>query len=211
MSRGRNHKIARLQTDKAGAWLATAVALCIGGAQTACRRPSVQGPLAPQLRGPVKDLSAIRAGNEISLAWTVPKRGTGKLTVDGSLKVQVCRRESTSSDCADAGAPMLLARGATGSFSEKLPAALATGVPRLLYYSVELMTRDDRSTGLSNSVVTLAGASPPVLGLAAEIAPEGVLLRWKPEIALSGAGAAEVRLCRREVILTSASEAMRGG
>lgn len=212
MSRGAIYKTARLGTDEIGVRFLTAVALCVIAALSGCRKPSVQGPLAPQLRGPVKDLVAIRTGDEISLGWTVPKRGTGKLMVNGLIKVQVCRRESMTGDCTDAGAPWQLARGATGSFSERLPAALASGTPRLLYYSVELLNREGRSTGLSNSVTTLAGAPPQaVFGLTAAMTSRGVLLRWKPDGTANDTEETKVRLRRTEIIQTPATESMREG
>lgn len=203
--------MSRPVAERIGVWL-LAITFCIGVQLTGCRKQSSQGPFAPQLRGPVKDLVAIRAGNEISLSWTVPKNGTGKLVVNGLIKVQVCRRESTTNACNEAGEPLLLARGAIGSFSEKLPVALASGTPRLLYYFVELMDRNGGSTGVSNSVVTLAGAPPPpVQGLMAEMTTNGILLHWKPDTTVNDEEGLEVRLQRWEVAQVPATEAMREG
>jgi hypothetical protein len=192
-----------------GKWL-LAITACSGLILTGCRKPHVQGSLAPQLRGPVKDLAAVRIEHEINLSWTVPRSGTRKLVENGLIRVRVCRREAATAACSEAGEPLLLARGATGSFSEMLPAALASGRPRLLYYSVELMDRGGRSTGISNSVVTLAGAPPPpVQGLMAELTPDGVLLRWQPDTAGNSEGETEVLLRRWDVPQTQSSEAIR--
>jgi hypothetical protein len=182
-----------------------------------CKRPSAQGPLAPEMRGPVKDLAAIRVGDEVSLTWTVPKKGTGKLAVNGEVKVLVCRRETTGGACTDAGAPLMLAPGAAGTFSEVLPAEFAQGNPRVLYYSVELMNRNGRPTGLSNSVPTMAGAPPPpIQGLTAQLTDKGVLLRWQPfATGDDGNGAAHestiVRLHRFEMVGRQSAEAVREG
>jgi hypothetical protein len=212
MSRNEKFKIARPRAKAPALWLFAASACCASAILAGCRKPGAQAPLAPQMRGPVTDLAAIRAADEISLVWTVPKKGTGKLAVNGSIEVQVCRRENTTGACIDAGKPQSLRRGAPGSFSERLPASLASGSPRLLYYFVELMDRRGRSTGLSNSVVTLAGAPPPpVEDLAAEMTDKGVRLRWKPAIAGSTAPETSVRLRRVEVNLAPATEAMREG
>lgn len=144
-----------------------------------CNHSHAPGRTAPESRGPVRDLAAIRGGDQFWLTWTVLRKGTGKLDVNGKITVHVCRRESQSGSCTAAGSPLLLARGETGSFSEKLPAELASGTPRPLYYFVELMDRDGRSTGLSNSIATLAGAPPPVVDrLTAEMTERGVLLHW---------------------------------
>lgn len=175
-----------------------------------CRKPHVQGPPSPELRGPVRDLAAIRGGNKLWLGWSVPNRGTGKLAVNGSVNVLVCRRESLNGPCTTAGEPLLLARGARGSFSEQLPADLASGPPRALYYFVELLDRKGRSTGFSNSVVTLAGAPPPaVQGLTAQMTPKGVLLQWKPQAAGNSPATTVVLLRRVELITAPPTQATR--
>jgi hypothetical protein len=146
-----------------------------------CRKPQGSAPLAPERRGPVRDLAAVRAGDELSLNWSMPAGITRKLAVDGSVTVKVCRRETPAGACNDVGGPLLLAPGATGSFSEQLPQPLVSGPPRLLYYFVELLDRSGRSTGFSNSVATLAGAPlPAVAGFSAEVTANGVLLHWSP-------------------------------
>lgn len=172
-----------------------------------CRNPRAQPPAAPELKGPVRDLAAVRAGDLITISWTVPRKGTRGLTVDGSIQAQVCRRESTAAPCEAAGAPMNLAPGARGTFSESLSGTLASGQPRALYYSVELMNRRAQSTGLSNHVATLAGAPlPPIQGLTAAMSDKGVLLRWTPFVA---GDFPVVRIHRVEA--TVGSEAMREG
>jgi hypothetical protein len=195
-------------------------AICACALLAGCKRPGAQGPLAPELRGPVTDLTAIRAGDEISLAWTMPQRGVRKFTANGVIEVRLCRRESKAEPCTDAGAPLKLAPGAAGTFSEKLPAALGTGEPRVLYYSVELMDRSGRPTGLRNSVPTVAGAPPPPIeGLTAETTGKGVLLRWKAFEAKDttegqNGGMREttiVRLHRYEMADQRATEAVRAG
>jgi hypothetical protein len=179
---------------------------------TGCKKPQSQGPLAPESRGPVHDLAAIRAGNEISLSWTVPKRGTRKLVVNGSVKVEVCRRESASEACNVIGDPLLLAPGAAGTFSESLPGALASGDPRALYYYVELLNRNGQSTGLSNRVATLAGGPPPpIRGLTAQMTDKGVELKWPAFAGDENASNTVVVLHRIEVVATPATEAVRQG
>lgn len=183
------------------------LALCVSGTIGGCRNPHARAVVAPELKGPIQDLAAVRAGDLITLSWTVPRRGMRKLTVEGFIKAQVCRHESMALPCQPAGAPMGLAPGARGTFSESLPAALASGQPRTLYYSVELLNRNGRSTGLSNYVCTLAGAPlPPVQGLTAERTQNGILLRWTPFIA---GDFPIVRIHRVEAV--AATEAMREG
>jgi hypothetical protein len=148
----------------------------------------------------------------IWLSWTMPSRRVRNLTVNGSIKVRVCRRETTTGDCIEAGKPLDFAPGTTGSFSEELPTDLASGTPRVLYYFIELIDRKGKSTGSSDIVAMLAGAPPPVIrSLTAEMTDKGVLLRWTPQTSSESPSDAVVRLHRNEVYLTPASEAAREG
>ena len=159
-------------------WLALmgAMAVVLAG----CGTPGA--PLPPSLNLPdrVTDLSASRAGNRVSLSWTMPRRNTDKLILKEETAVRVCRAEGAGV-CTDAG-PLMEAPGADATWSETLPAALAEGSPRALSYFVELKNRKGRSAGLSNAVLVLAGAAPrPVEGLTVEMRKSGVVLHWKVE------------------------------
>lgn len=140
-------------------------------------------PMAPSLNlpDPVTDLSASRAGNRISLTWTMPNRNTDKLLLKGDLPVRVCRKQDDAA-CELVAANLLFAPGAAGSFTETLSPALAAGPPRPLTYFVELPNRKGRSAGLSNAAVAMAGQAPaPVVNLTAEVRKDGVVLRWTPD------------------------------
>jgi hypothetical protein len=139
-------------------------------------------PQAPSLNlpDPVTDLNAIRAGDQVSLTWTVPKKNTDKLLMKSNVTVRVCRQEGVG-PCVDAG-KVTNAPGATGTFSETLPALLSSGPARVLKYFVELKNRKGRSAGLSNAVEILAGGPPePVRGFTAEVRKAGVVLHWTPD------------------------------
>jgi hypothetical protein len=145
-----------------------------------CGTPGAPLPPSLNLPQPVTDLSAIRAGDRVSLVWTMPKNNTDKLVIKGDVTVRVCRQEDVG-PCVDAGT-VTMAPGAAGSFSETLPTLLASGPPREMKYFVELKNRKAKSAGLSNAVVTLAGAPPePVRGFAAEVQKAGVVLSWTPD------------------------------
>lgn len=168
-----------------------------------CRKPRVSPPVAPGVQGPVHDLAAIRAADNLSLGWSMPKKRTRNLVVNGSISVHVCRRESAASPCTEVAEPMLLAPGAAGSFSEELPPALTSGPPRVLLYFVVLYDRNGRSTGLSNSVATLAGAPlPAVQDFAAAMTKDGVLLRCTPLTAADEPAGTIIRLHRVRILLT---------
>jgi hypothetical protein len=167
--------------------LLSCVALCLSILSTGCTRarvapprPPVPGPPLPYVRGPVTDLAAVRAENHIWLTWTMPRKGANRLTVNGTIAVRVWRGEQRT-DLTQIGDAMHFAPGAAGSFYEELPQALSSGRVRTVYYFVDLLDRDGRSTGLSDYVPTIAGGPPPaVQGLTAEMAEKGVLLRWTP-------------------------------
>lgn len=157
-----------------------AAALAAGIAVAGCGLPGAPLPPTLNLPQPVTDLSAARAGNQVSLAWTMPIRNTDKLLLKGSIAVRVCRRESNEANCAAAGS-LQLEPGATGTFTETLPAPLTTNTSRVLTYFVELNNSNGRSAGLSNGASVLAGEAPPAItGLSAEMARTGVLLHWNP-------------------------------
>ncbi len=156
-------------------------------------------PLPPTLNLPsrVADLSAARAGNRVSLTWTMPKRNTDKMLLKSGVHVRVCRRESASAPCRTAGS-LVLAPGADGAFTAALPAELAAGAPRLLTWFVELDNDRGRSAGLSNPATVLAGEAPPALtGLTAQMAKDGVILRWTPAVRSGEQSATGVRILRK--------------
>ena len=143
-----------------------------------CGTPGAPQPPSLNLPAPVDDLAANRAGNQVALTWTMPKKNTEKLLLKGNVSMRLCRKEGAGA-CEAAGADLSLAPGADGAFTDTLSAALSAGEPRPLTYFVELRNRNGRSAGLSNAAVVLAGVAPaPVAGLTAEVRKQGVLLRW---------------------------------
>jgi len=154
-------------------------------------------PLPPSLNLPipVNDLSAVRTGGQVALSWTMPTKTTDKVLLKGNITVRVCRNETSVAPCSVAAA-LQLAPGADATFTDTLPAPLASSQPRALTYFVELVNRKSRSAGLSNGAVVLAGEAPLAIeSLTAEMSKEGVLLRWAPAPAESSPVA--VRLVRR--------------
>jgi hypothetical protein len=157
--------------------LAAAIGLVSSGL-AGCGTPGVPLPPSLNLPDPVSDLSADRTGDAVKLTWTMPEKNTDKLKLKDSVLVHICRREGDGA-CAQAGADLTLPPKADGTFTETLPSALATGSPRKLTYFVELKNKKGRSAGLSNGAVILAGQAPPaVMGLAAEVRKQGVVLHW---------------------------------
>lgn len=158
----------------------SAAACALAAVLAGCGTPGA--PLPPSLNLPdrVTDLAAVRNGNQVSLTWTMPKRNTDKLLLKGDVGVVVCRKEDAGA-CEPVG-KLWYAPHVTGSYSENLPAALASGNPRVLRYFVELKNRKGRSAGLSNAALVMAGEAPaPVAGFTAEVQKAGVVLHWTPD------------------------------
>jgi len=175
--------------------VALGVVLASGLMLAGCGMPGTPLPPSLHLPDPVTDLTAKRTGSEIQLNWTMPKKDTDKLLLQGGVPVRVCRKEGTATACAPAGV-LNLASGAEGGFTETLPTFLSTGAPRKLTYFVELTNRNGRSAGLSNGAMVVAGQAPgPVEGFSAEVRKQGVILHWTS--APLPVGETAVRLHRR--------------
>ncbi|HEX5233992.1 MAG TPA: fibronectin type III domain-containing protein [Silvibacterium sp.] len=155
-----------------------AASLCLPILMTAgCGMIAAPQPPSLKLPEPVTDLTAQRTADQVLLRWTMPKHSTDKLPLSGDQKVQVCRNLAQST-CMPAG-DLLLAPGADGEYSDRLPAALTAGPPSALFYTVMLQNRSGRSAGPSNIAVTAAGAAPPQIAvLHAQAMTDGVVLIW---------------------------------
>ncbi len=158
----------------------TVFAGVLAAALAGCGTPGAPQPPSLNLPDRVTDLSATRTGNQVSLTWTMPKRNTDKLLLKGDVGVQFCRQEERA-PCAPIG-KLKLAPGTDGTFADTLSPALASGMPRLLSYSVELKNHNGRSAGVSNAAIVLAGEAPAAIkGLTAEVRKSGVVLHWMPD------------------------------
>jgi len=134
----------------------------------------------------------------------MPKRTTDKVLLVGNITVRVCWREAAAAPCARA-AGLQLAPGAKGALTAALTAGLTSGSPRVLTWFVELNNDKGRSAGLSNPARVVAGeAPPPITGLTAETAKDGIILRWAPAVPVGEQSATAVRLLRKLLTPTAA-------
>ncbi|MDR3725229.1 MAG: fibronectin type III domain-containing protein [Terracidiphilus sp.] len=164
--------------DLRKAWLIAPAALAGVLALAGCGMPGAPLPPSLNIPQPVNNLSAMRRGNEVVLAWTMPRRNTDKMLMKEPVTVKVCRTETSDVACNLAG-QLTLTAGAAASFRETLPGMLAAGKPRALRYFVELENAHGRVAGPSNFVLVVAGVAPPaVSGMKAEVRKGGVALRW---------------------------------
>jgi hypothetical protein len=189
-------------------WAALAVGLA--AVLAGCGTPGAPQPPSLNLPDRVLDLTATRAGDQVSLTWNAPKKNTDKLLLKSDIEAQVCRRQGAGV-CEAVGGNLLLAPGAAGSFAETLPPALASGAPRELTYFVELKNRNGRSAGLSNAAVVLAGEAPaPLTGLTAEVRKDGVVLHWMPGSAAALESSRMVVRLQRKLLTPPLSKPQQG-
>ncbi len=161
----------------------------------------VAAPQPPSLKlpEPVTDLTARRAGNQVALHWTMPRRTTDKVLLVGDQKAKVCRRTG-SEPCTVAGT-LLLAPRASATFTDHLPPALTSGTPGSLLYTIELDNRYGRTAGPSNTAVTASGAAPiQIANLSAKAQADGILPSWTP------AGGDQTIRIHRKLVQTSSTQ-----
>jgi hypothetical protein len=144
-----------------------------------CGLPSAPQPPSLKLPEPVTDLTAARYGDQVRLNWTMPKRTTDKVILNGAQQAHICRRVETGPR--QTVADQAFNPDSPAEFVDHLPPELTTGSPKILAYTVDLVNHAGHSAGPSNTAVTAAGAPPPpVDGLTAAAQPDGVVLRWHP-------------------------------
>jgi len=156
-----------------------ALPLIMACSMVGCGAPAAPAPPSLNLPTPVLNLSAVRIGDSVHLAWTMPTRTTDHLPLRHPVRVQICRG-TDSGPCTNAGT-LSLAPGAAGTYTDVLPSDLSQKPDRLLRYEVALQNHAGKSAGPSNPAYSAAGNSPgDVTGLTGQVRQDGVLLSWKP-------------------------------
>ena len=101
-----------------------------------CGAPAAPAPPSLNLPTPVVNLSAVRIGDSVHLAWTMPTRTTDHLPLRHPVTARICRAVD-GDPCTNAGT-LSLAPGAAGTYTDVLPSDLAHKPDRLLRYEVVL-------------------------------------------------------------------------
>jgi len=157
--------------------LAATLALPLPLMLAGCGLPSAPQPPSLKLPEPVTDLLASRIGDQVHLHWTMPKRTTDKVILEGPQQAHICRKIEAG-PCEPAGT-QAFNPDSPADFVDHLPPALASGPPKLLTYTVDLLNHAGHSAGPSNPAFTAAGSAPPgVDGFTATVQPDGIVLRW---------------------------------
>lgn len=148
-----------------------------------CALEAAPQPPSLEIARPVRDLTAARAGDAVTLSWTMPRRTTDKAKLKGGQMVIVCRAPlpvASDAPCAEI-ARMQLDPGVAAHWTDRLPAPFLSGTPRLVRYNVEIESPWQESAGLSNNATIVAGMPPaPVQGLNLTVQKDGVVLHWQP-------------------------------
>jgi hypothetical protein len=159
--------------------LVSALALLLARTLIGCGAPAAPEPPSLNLPVPVPNLSAVRTGDSVHLAWTMPTRTTDRVALRHPLTAQICRAIE-SGLCANLTS-LTLAPGVAGTYTDALPPDLVHSPDRLLRYEVAVRNHAGKSAGPSNPAYSAAGTTPAELtGLAGQMGREGVVLSWKP-------------------------------
>jgi hypothetical protein len=135
-------------------------------------------PPSLQLPKPVRDLTATRIGDQVSLHWTTSRETTDRLKIKVPVQVQICRQLSTT-PC-EPVATIAAAPGKPADYADTLPPALTAGRLNEMTYTVMAVNKHGRSAGQSNVARTLAGQAPmAVESLSADMSERGVVLHWQ--------------------------------
>jgi len=177
-------------------WRDLAGVLCIVllAAIVACGVPGVPKPPSLQLPQPVSDLRAMRKGDKVYLAWTVPTQTTDQENIRQLGATRICRSSNVLNDCSDpaeqAGVLLPLVRTNQGkaanpvkiqaTYTDELPwTMLRADTNAKISYAVSVQNTNERSAGLSNIVsLPAVPALPPPADFAAQVTSEGVVLTW---------------------------------
>lgn len=171
----------------------SAVLLLAAAVFTGCASTGPPLPPSLELPKPVSDLRAVRKGDKVYLAWTVPTETTDRGGIRHPGPTRVCRTPQTvmqgcgvpvgelpSTVPAAPGQSPKAAAKVPASYVDELPPQLTQENPAgFLTYAVEVLNASQRSAGLSNQVQAPATPTlPPPDNFQAKVTAAGVELSW---------------------------------
>src|SRR5580704_2759482 len=161
-----------------------------------CGAPGIPIPPSLELAKPVTDLRAVRKGDKVYLAWSLPMETTERRAIRHPGLTRICRGLSpTLTECGTPAAQLLPLSPAqktsppskknggpvpkmTASFTDTLPDPLQAANGQVTY-AIEVLNESQRSAGLSNQVqVPSAPAFPPPANFHGQVTADGVVLSW---------------------------------
>jgi hypothetical protein len=204
--------------------LTLALGIASVGLLSSCGTPGIPEPPSLELARPVRDLKAVRKGNEVHLSWSVPEQTEDHQTFRHAGPTRICR--SVGSPMHDCGTPVIelppqetptqrvsSRRRESKSqqptppqetYTDELSPSLESQSPASnLSYAVSVLNSYGRSAGLSNQVqVPSAPTLPAPANLSAHLSANGVELTWNavpPSPEIPGVKY-EYRVYRRDVV-----------
>jgi hypothetical protein len=162
-----------------------------------CGAPGIPIPPSLELAKPVTDLRAIRKGDKVYLAWSMPVETTERRAIQHPGPTRICRSlGDTITECGSPAGEIPLATVTatkpssssqnssaaprlTSGYTDTLSATIQIHTNDQVTYAVEVLNASQRSGGLSNQVqVPAAPALPPPADFRAQVTTEGVVLSW---------------------------------
>jgi len=158
-----------------------------------CGVPGIPQPPSLELPQPVSDFRAVRKGNTVFLAWTVPTENSDGTRLRKLAVTEICRSaDAKSLNCRNPigteapsspsgnNKPGGSGKNTQASYKDELPSSLIHEDPAAqIFYAVSVLNRRGRSAGVSN-VAGVSGVPslPPPADFRAEVRADGVLLSW---------------------------------
>lgn len=180
--------------------LQLAICLVMMALGTSCGTPGIPEPPSLELARPVRDLNAIRKGNEVRLSWSVPEETEDHQTFRHAGPTRICRIiGSPMHDCGTLVAELPPQKAITQkissqrrvpksqqpvlpqeTFTDQLSPSLELQSPTSNFsYAVTVLNSYGRSAGLSNQVqVPAAPTLPAPADLRAHLSANGIALTW---------------------------------
>jgi len=165
----------------------TMVTVLALAALAGCGMPGAPQPPSLELPRTVRNLSAVRKGDRVTLTWNTPRDTTDHARIKHLGATRVCRTVDQVAvvECVETVgtlAPERTPPATVATFTDRLPEQLQNAHPLgFATYAVEVENTRGRTAGLSNQVtVPLAPTLPPPSRLSARVTAQGV------EISASG-------------------------
>ena len=174
-----------------------------------CGSPGVPLPPSLELTRPVSDLRATRKGNTVTLSWRVPTKTTEGRNTRHLRTTEICRATENLKECGTPIARLLPPKVPENAkpgenaltYTDNISSLTTGGADSKIVYAVSILNSYGRTAGLSNeaaipAVPTLA----PPHGVQAQVAADGVRLKWIPssEAPTAGGLCFVYRIYRRE-------------
>ena len=159
----------------------TMVTVLALAALAGCGMPGAPQPPSLELPRTVRNLSAVRKGDRVTLTWNTPRDTTDHARIKHLGATRVCRTVDQVAvvECVETVgtlAPERTPPATAATFTDRLPEQLQNAHPLgFASYAVEVENTRGRSAGLSNQVtVPLAPTLPPPSRLSARVTAQGV-------------------------------------